>query len=368
MSARRIRTGIVGCGKVGQIHADVLRSLPLSDFVGCVGRDFDKTCDFAGRNGVRAFRTIVEMASEGHVEAVVVCTPHPLHADAAVAAANAGMHILVEKPFAASLADCDRMIRAAKENGIVLSVVSQRRFFEPCQRIRRAIDDGKVGRPILGTVTMLGSRNEAYYRSDPWRGSWKGEGGGVLVNQAPHQLDLLLWYMGPVEEVYGSWANLNHPYIEVDDTAAAVIRFRSGALGTILVTNSLDPALYGKVLVHGDNGATVGVQTDGGAMFIAGMSKIAEPPLNDFWTVKGEESLLARFQAEDRAFFGTIDPIQYYESLQVDDFLHAVAEGREPLVDAQAGRDTVELFSAIYRSERERKPVRFPVPPDTIEP
>jgi predicted dehydrogenase len=368
MSGRRIRTGIVGCGKVGQIHADVLRDLHSSDFVGCVGRDFEKTCDFAGRNGTRAFRSIAEMASEGGVEAVVVCTPHPLHAEGAVAAANAGMHVLVEKPLAASLADCDRMIRAAKENGVVLSVVSQRRFFAPCQRIRRAIDDGKIGRPILGTVTMLGSRGADYYRSDPWRGSWSGEGGGVLVNQAPHQLDLLLWYMGPVEEVYGSWANLNHPTIEVDDTAAAVIRFRSGALGTVLVTNSLDPALYGKVHVHGENGATLGVQTDGGAMFIAGMSKITEPPLNDLWTVRGEESLLTSFQEEDRAFFGTIDPIQYYESLQVDDFLHAVAEGREPLVDGKAGRDTVELFSAIYRSERERKPVRFPVPPDTVQP
>ncbi len=124
-----------------------------------------------------------------------------------------------------------------------LGMICQRRFFEPCQRIRRAIDEGKLGRPILGTVTMFGWRDAAYYRSDPWRGSWQGEGGGVLVNQAPHQLDLLLWYIGEIEEVFGYWANLNHPTIEVDDTAVAVIRFKSGALGNIVVSNSQNPAL-----------------------------------------------------------------------------------------------------------------------------
>jgi UDP-N-acetyl-2-amino-2-deoxyglucuronate dehydrogenase len=360
MNGARIRTGVIGCGKVGRIHADVLRDLPGSRFAGCVGRDPDKTAAFAREFGVPAFASVEEMARSG-VEAVVVCTPHPLHADAAVRAAGAGMHVLVEKPLAASLADCDRMLAAAEANRVVLATVSQRRFFEPCQRIRRAIDEGRIGTPILGTVTMLGCRREAYYRSDPWRGSWGGEGGGVLVNQAPHQLDLLLWFLGPVEEVYGTWANLNHPYIEVDDTAAAVVRFRSGALATILVTNSLDPALFGKVHVHGSTGASVGVQTDGGAMFIAGLSKVEEPPLNDLWTVKGEEDRLEAYRREDEALFRTIDPIRHYVELQDADFLRAVAEGVPPLVDGSAGRATVELFTAIYRSNRDRTPVRFPL-------
>ncbi len=169
--------------------------------------------------------------------------------------------------------------------------------------MRDAIDAGKLGRPILGTVTMLGWRDEAYYRSDPWRGRWDLEGGGVLVNQAPHQIDILQWFMGEVDELYGAWANLNHPYIEVEDTSIAVLRFRSGALGNILVSNSQNPALFGKVWVHGSNGATVGVQTDGGAMFIAGMSTVTEPPINDVWKVPGEEDKLARWQEEDADFF-----------------------------------------------------------------
>ena len=123
---------------------------------------------------------------------------------------------------------------------------------------------------MLGTIQMLGWRDQSYFESDAWRGSWKLEGGGVLVNQSPHQLDLLQWLMGDIDEVFGYWSNLNHPYIEVEDTAVALIRFKNGGLGNILVSNSQKPGIYGKVHIHGSNGATVGSQPEGGAMFIAG--------------------------------------------------------------------------------------------------
>src|SRR5262249_56593669 len=123
----------------------------------------------------------------------------------------------------------------------------------------------------------------------PWRGKWDTEGGGVLVNQSPHMLDLLQWFMGPIEEVSGCWANINHPGIEVEDTAVATIRFRNGGLGCIATSVSQNPGIYTKVHIHGSNGASVGVQTDCGATFIAGVSAMSEPPLNDIWTIPGEE-------------------------------------------------------------------------------
>jgi predicted dehydrogenase len=274
------------------------------------------------------------------------------------------VHVLVEKPLASSLADCDAMIAAAAQSGCILATVSQRRWYEPVRRVKQAVEQGKIGSPVLGMVVMLGWRDEPYYRSDPWRGSWRMEGGGVLVNQAPHQLDLLQWFMGPLAEVYGYWDNLNHPYIEVEDTAIAIIRFASGALGNIVVSNSQRPGLYGKVHVHGSNGASVGVQTDGGAMFIAGMSPVLEPPVNDLWTVPGEEDLLKRWEEEDTRTFRKIDPASYYHRLQIADFLQAIAEGRQPQVTGVEGRKTVELFTAIYRSNRDRRPVAFPLQPE----
>ncbi|HEX3048260.1 MAG TPA: Gfo/Idh/MocA family oxidoreductase, partial [Bacillota bacterium] len=305
------------------------------------------------------------MLAETGLEMVIICTPHPNHAEPALKAIRTGAHVLVEKPLASSLEDCDAMIKAAKEKGVILGTVCQRRFYPPSQRIKQAIDEGKIGRPILGTVSMLGWRNEAYYRSDPWRGTWQGEGGGVLVNQAPHQLDLLQWYMGPVAELFGYWSNLNHPYIEVEDTAIAVIRFKNGAFGNIVVSNSENPALFGKVHVHGENGASIGVQTDGGAMFIAGITSITEPPINDLWTIKGEEEKLERWKYEDTEFFRRINPMNYFHERQIEDFIQAIIKGTRPMIDGEEGRKTVEIFTAIYRSNRERAPVKFPIEPET---
>jgi predicted dehydrogenase len=231
-------------------------------------------------------------------------------------------------------------------------------------RVRKAIDDGKLGKPVLATVTMLGWRDRAYYEADEWRGKWITEGGGVLVNQAPHQLDILLWMMGEVDEVYGLWRNFNHPYIEVEDTALAIIKFKSGAIGNVVLSNSQKPGIYGKVHIHGDNGASAGVQTDGGAMFIAGMTGVAEPPINDIWTIPGEEKLLPGWQKEDARAFETCDPTVYYIRLQIEDFLNSIAGDHELLVTGEAGKKTVELFSAIYRSNRDNAPVKLPLKPE----
>jgi UDP-N-acetyl-2-amino-2-deoxyglucuronate dehydrogenase len=360
----KVKTGIIGCGKGAHLHAQALKNLPASIFTAVYSRSINKAEAFAKQYGVRACSNIEEMVADAGVEAVIICTPHPAHAETAVKAAKAGMHVLVEKPLAASLEDCDTIIKAAKDYGVKLGTICQRRFYPPSIRIKQALDTGKIGRPILGTVNMLGWREKAYYQSDPWRGSWKGEGGGVLVNQAPHQLDLLQWYMGPVESVFGYWSNLNHPYIEVEDTAVAVIKFKNGGLGNVVVSNSENPALYGKVHIHGENGASIGVQTDGGAMFIAGMSGITEPPINDLWTVKGEEAMLERWKREDTEFFNRINPTVYFHERQIEDFLRAVINGTKPLVDGEEGRKTVEIFTAIYRSNRDRVPIGFPLAPE----
>ena len=237
---RRVRTALVGCGKVGRIHADALHALPEAEFVAVCDATPAGPRPSPRRYGVRPFTDVGTMLRDG-AEAVLICTPHPLHAGPAIRAAEAGVHVLVEKPLAATLADCDAMLAAADKAGIQLGVISQRRFYEPVQRMKAAIDAGKIGRPVLGVFSMYSWRDEAYYRSDPWRGKWDTEGGGVLVNQSPHQLDLLQWFMGPIEEISGYWANLNHPTIEVDDTAVAVIRFQNGGLGSIVTSVSQKP-------------------------------------------------------------------------------------------------------------------------------
>jgi predicted dehydrogenase len=358
----RLRTAVIGCGKVAASHAEALQSLPESELVAFCDRQPERAAAFASTYGGQAFTDPERMFREASVQAVTICTPHPLHRNAVLAAASCGAHSLVEKPLASSLADCDAMISAARDANVKLGVVSQRRLYEPVARMKAAIDAGKIGRPILGTFLMLSWRDEAYYRSDPWRGQWATEGGGVLVNQSPHSLDILQWLMGPIAEISGYWSNLNHPYVEVEDTALAMIRFRNGGLGNILCSLSQKPGIYTKLHVHGSNGASVGVQTDTGATFVAGMSGIAEPPFNDVWTIPGEEPLLAQLAAADRAHFASIDATRHYHRLQIQDFLQAILENRPPLVPGEEARISVEIFTAIYRSNRTGRPVTFPVP------
>jgi predicted dehydrogenase len=361
MTKKIYNISIAGCGKVAHIHARAIKNIPNARLAGVWSRTPATAASFASAWKTKPYSDIRQMVLENESDLVIVCTPHPFHRQPAVEAAEAGAHVLVEKPLASDLQDCDAIINSCKVRCRKLGVISQRRWYEPVKRVRAVIDAGKIGKPVLGMVTLLGWRDKAYYDNDAWRGTWQQEGGGVLVNQSPHQLDLLLWFMGDIDEVYGIWRNLNHPYIEVDDTAVAIVKFKSGAIGNIFVSNSQKPGIFGKVHVHGDNGASAGVQTDGGAMFIAGMTGVAQPPVNDLWTVPGEEKLLKKWVKEDTVSFGKHDPVDYYMQCQIEDFLKAIEEEREPAVTGDDGRRVVELFSAIYRSTRDNVPVKFPL-------
>ncbi len=162
-----------------------------------------------------------------------------------------------------------------------------------------------------------------------------------------------------ISELYGICKNINHPYIEVEDTALAILKFKNGGIANILVSNSQQPGIYAKVHVHGSNGASVGVQTDGSALFIAGMPSVFVPPKNDIWTIPGEEGMTTQWEKDDNEFFRSIDPVGYYLRLQVHDFILSILEGREPLVTGIDGRKTVKLFNAIYTSNSLGQPVHF---------
>jgi predicted dehydrogenase len=364
MSKNYYNIAIAGCGKVAHLHARAIRDIPNARLTAVWSRTWSSARSFAAEYKAIPCHDITTMVTENRIDLVLICTPHPFHRNAVLEAAGAGANVLVEKPLAASLQDCDEMLDACSRHQVKLGVISQRRWYKPVLRVKEAIDAGKIGRPVLATVNMLGWRDKAYYEADAWRGTWQLEGGGVMVNQAPHPFDILLWYMGDIDEIYGLWQNLNHPYIEVEDTALAIIRFKNGALGNIIVSNSQKPGIYSKIHVHGENGSSIGVQTDGGAMFIAGMTGIAEPPVNDLWTVPGEEMLLEKWRMEDTTFFNRIDPATYYMRCQIEDFLNALDKHAKPAVTGDAGRKTVELFTAVYRSTRDNRPVKFPLLPE----
>jgi len=356
----KIKVGIIGCSKIARIHAKAIEQIHELELVAVWSRTKDSAEDFAQEFGVKAYYSILEMIELENIQIALVCNAHPFHAEVAIQAMQAGAHVLIEKPLASTMTDCDLIIETSKKNGKIVGVSSQRRWYKPVMRMKKAIDDGKIGTPLLATVQMLGWRDRSYFDSAAWRGTWEFEGGGVLVNQAPHQLDMLLWLMGDVDEVFGYWSNINHPYIEVDDTAVAVVKFKSGGLANIVLSNSQQPGLYGKVHIHGSNGASIGAQIEGGSMFLPGQTSTNLPPRLDFWTVPGEEKLIDKWNAADEKEFNSGDGTSYFFTQQLIDFKDAILNKRKPLVTAEDGRKTVELFTAIYRSQRDRKPVKFP--------
>lgn len=359
-----LNVAIIGCSKIAHLHAKAILQLPELKFKAVWSRTPESAQKFVDEYDVKSYPSISEMIKAENIQIAIICTAHPYHADPAIQSMAAGAHVLIEKPLASTLHDCDQIIEASQKTGCIAGVVSQKRWFQPIQRMKKAIDEGKIGTPALGTIQMLGWRDRSYFDSDAWRGSWKQEGGGVLVNQSPHQLDLLQWMMGEIDEVFGYWSNINHPYIEVEDTAVALVRFKNGGLGNILVSNSQKPGIYGKVHIHGSNGASVGSQPDGGAMFLPGKTIMNNAPKLDLWTIPGEEHLIEEWNNADSDEFHAVDSMTWYFKQQLADFTDAVLNNRPPLVTAEEGRKTVELFTAIYRSQRDGKPVKFPVMPE----
>jgi UDP-N-acetyl-2-amino-2-deoxyglucuronate dehydrogenase len=279
---------------------------------------------------------------------VLVCTPHPAHAPVVVAAAEAGVHVLCEKPIAASLADADRMVEAADKAGITFGGIFQRRFWPASQRIRKAIDTGRIGTPTLGECATRLWRSADYYASDPWRGKWATEGGGVLMNQAVHAIDKFQWFMGPAVEVVGRYATLRHgDYIDVEDTAVATVVFQSGALGVIHAASTVNPGFGFRVAVQGDTGATVSVWENPEGV----------QGINDVWTVPGEESFRAVWEWEEKGKPG----FPLFHVLQIQDFLRAILDQRPPAVTGAEAVKSLEIILAIYESSRTGQPVRLPM-------
>ena len=354
----RIATALVGCGKVGHTHALALSQLPQSRFVAVCSRTPEHAAAFGRLYGTRPYVSLDEMLERERPGMVAICTPHPTHAELVETCAAAGAHVLVEKPLAPDLAGCDRAIEACARAGVRLGVISQRRLYRPVVRMAQAIDEGRIGRPVLRDPHGARVARRGLLPLRPVART-VGHRGRRRAGQpdAPPARPASQWIMGPIEELYGYWDNLNHPYVEVEDTAVAVIRFRSGALGSVVLSNSQKPGLYGRLHVHGSTGASVGVQTEGGSAFVSGVTTDVEPPVNDLWTIPGEEHLLPPWQEEDRAVGSqSIDVMTHYHRLQIEDFLDAILHDREPMVDGHEGRKVVEMITAVYRCAARRSP------------
>ncbi len=345
------RFGIIGLGMIANFHARAIQAMKGGRLVAVASRSEKKARAFAGEYGVQGHGSYGALVAREDVDIVTICTPSGAHLEPALMAARARKHVICEKPLEVTLARTDRMIAACRKHRVRLAGIFPSRTSEVYRQIKKAVDQKRFGRLSLGSAYIKWYRSQAYYDSGAWRGTWALDGGGCLMNQGIHTIDLLQWFMGPAAEVKAFCACLAHKRIEVEDTAAAAIRFRSGALGVIEAATSAFPGHAKKIELCGSAGSVATDEDD-----LATWS-FARPR-------KEDRTLLRRLGGRDTGKGGAADPaaISFVgHQRQFEDFVRALGAGGRPLVDGAEGRKAIELILAIYRSARTGRTVRLPL-------
>lgn len=341
-----IRFGIIGCGMISNFHAKAVADIAGAQVTACYDTVSAAADAFAQRMGCRAYQNLDQMLADPEIDVVTICTPSGAHLEPAVAAARHGKHVIVEKPLEVTVERCDEIITACRQAGVVLSTIFPSRFHESSQLVKAAVEAGRFGRLTMGDAYVKWYRTQQYYDSGAWRGTWKFDGGGALMNQAIHSVDLLTWLMGPVAEVTAYTATLAHERIEVEDVAVATLRFTSGALGVIEATTAAYPGVLKRVEVHGSEGSAILEEED-----IKGW---------DFANAKDEdEQIRQRMAGRTKTGGGASDPTaigHHGHTLQFQDVIQAIQTGRTPLIDGPEGRRSVEIIRAVYASAQSGKP------------
>jgi UDP-N-acetyl-2-amino-2-deoxyglucuronate dehydrogenase len=344
--------GIIGCGMISDYTAQAIAELPNARLVAVSSRTESKRRRLMERYGCEGTADYRELAARGDVDVVCICTPSGAHLEPAIAASEAGKHLTVEKPIEVDLPRTDAVIAACERNKVQLCAIYPYRFTPAALALRDAIERGRFGRITVGDCYNKWWRPQSYYDGDSWRGTWELDGGGACMNQGSHAIDLIQWYMGPVESLCGYAGCLAHQKIEVEDTAVAAVRYKSGALGVIECATSTWPGLFRKIEIHGERG-TVIMENE---LFAKWEFAEELPEDKDIRERMGAATGMKSAGAADPR---AITHDNHRE--QIRDFLRAIETGGRPLVDGPEGRKAVEIIVALYRSAKTGAPVRLPI-------
>ncbi len=345
--SKTIQFGIVGTGTIAEFHAKAIASLPGVALAGVYSRNPEKAAEFAKRHGTAATSSLQELLALPGLDALCITTPSGSHAEAAIPALEAGKHLLCEKPLDVTLEKVDAIIAAAAKSKANLAAVFQMRFGAGAVRLKEAIEEGRFGRLTLCSCYIKWWRSQEYYDQGAWRGTRELDGGGVLFNQGIHGIDLLQWLVGMPEEVQARVATLAHERIEVEDTAAAVLRFPNGALGVIEGATSAWPGFSTRIEITGDRGSAI-LENDRLVFW-----KFADERPEDASVVDAGEAKLGSGASDPKAI-----SIEGHRR-QIEDLANAIREGRPPAVRGEDARNAVRIILGIYEAAAKGAPVRL---------
>jgi predicted dehydrogenase len=341
-----VKFGIIGTGVGANFCAQGISMITdTAELVAVTSQREERAKEFASKWDLKFWYTDhKEMLQKADIDAVIISSPHYLHYPMALDAMKMGKHVLVDKPMAINLKEADEMIEEAQIRHVKLGVTLQSRFDPTFRKVKAAVEGGKFGRLILGEAVVEWFRTQEYYETSPWRGRWTTEGGGALINQAIHTIDLLLWIMGQPKYLWAQIDTFAHE-IEVEDLAVAVVRFDNGALGVIQGSTAIYPGLPTRLEIHGTEGTA-----------------IIEGETLKRWSVVGEEEIMAEGTKAGLKSWSRPEalPATNHASL-IKDFAQAILEDKEPYVNGAEGRKSLELIRAIYKSGKTQSRVDFPL-------
>jgi UDP-N-acetyl-2-amino-2-deoxyglucuronate dehydrogenase len=353
---RKFGFGIIGCGMIAHFHARAIADLKDARLAACFSRRPEQADSFAKQHGCQPYHDLAAMLADENVDVVTICTPSGAHLEPAVSAAAAGKHVIVEKPLEITLKRCDRMIQACDKARVKLATIFPSRFHQSSIDLKKAVDRRRFGKLTLAEAYVKWYRSQQYYDSGAWRGTWKLDGGGALMNQAIHCIDLLIWLAGPVKEIRALTATLAHERIAVEDVAVASLVFENGALGVIEATTAAYPGYLKRLELHGSHGSAAMEEEDIVAWDFAKSGAV-------------DAAIRRRMSERISTAGGASDPKaigHHGHARQFRDVLDAIKQDRTPAIDGHEGRRSVEIILAIYKAAETGRGVALPLKSDPV--
>ena len=326
---KKLGIGIVGCGVISYQHAESILDVKNADLVAASSRTEQNRNKFSDRFKIPVSAEFEEMLERDDVHAVSICTPSGTHLEYGMRAAEAGKHVIVEKPIEVSVDRGQKLVRKCENNGVKLAVIYQNRYSNAVMRLKDAVDSGKIGKPVMARGSVKWYRSQEYYENSGWRGTLELDGGGALINQSIHTLDLLTWILGDLSCVFGLKGTLTHPGIEAEDNLVASLKFENGTLGLFEASTSIIPAQSRTIEINGSKGTAL---------------------------LRGDEFILS-FDEEDISKNGTKDE-ENFHTKQFREIVTAILNNEQPPVSGAEGLQSLAAVEAIYDSCREHAPVK----------
>lgn len=348
-----LRFAIIGGGVIGETHAEAISLVPEAELVAVADVDVGRAKETVGKYGARVYADYREMLQNEQLDVVDICTPSGLHGEIAREVMRSGRHVIVEKPMEITRAAMDEMLYVQQETGMKMAVISQHRFDPASQQVHGLVQEGAFGRLVMGNAIIPWWRSQAYYDKGAWRGTWRLDGGGVLMNQSIHSIDLLQWMMGRVRSVVAYTDTLVHR-METEDVAAAVLHFASGALGVIAATTDAYPGVTTRIEIYGDQGSAV-IEDD--QLRYLYLKRDEQKAAGDYGSHMGTQFIASPHGGSGATAQNPAALSSRGHMLQIADMIRAIKENGTPLVDGYAARHPVEIILAIYESARTHKEV-----------